>query len=88
MPKPIIWEAHFDIFGQILVVFGLIFGVFWGLHPLEVTCRHPGRLRDDFLMIFDGFGSPFGVPWGALWGSFWRMFREMATFKQIFSDIL
>ncbi len=33
----------------------LMFGIFgWG-YPLEVACRHPRRLRDDFVTIFDGF---------------------------------
>ena len=38
---------------------------FGGRRPLEVTCRHPGRLRDDLLMIFDGFGPPFRGYFGA-----------------------
>ena len=42
--------------------FGGNFGDFGCQGPPKVTCRHPGRLRDDFLMIFDGFGLPLGSP--------------------------
>ena len=55
--------------------------------PPKVTCRHPGRLRDDFFMIFDGLGPPFRVPGGALWGTFWCMFCEIDLFKPIFRSI-
>ncbi len=60
----------------------LIFGrIGWG-YPLEVTCRHPRRLRDDFVMIFDGFGPPFGVPGGALWDHFGACFVKWSLSNQ------
>jgi hypothetical protein len=67
--------------------FGGHFGDFGCQGPPKVTCRHPRRLRDDFLMIFDGFGSPFRGPGGALWGTFWCMFCEMYIFSQIVRGI-
>ena len=44
----------------------------------------PGRLRDDFGMIFDGFWPPFGEPRGALWGSFGRQSLQHGAFMSIF----
>ncbi len=56
-----------------------------GGYPLKFAGRHPRRLRDDFVTIFDGFGLPFGVLGGALWGYFGRMFCEMDLFYIFYS---
>ena len=45
-----------------------ILGIFWGGTPLKLAGRHPRRLRDDLVMIFDGIRPPLGEPWGSLWG--------------------
>ncbi len=74
---------------EILGNFGGHCGDFGSQGPPKVTCRHPWRLRDDFFMVFDGFGVPFRVPGGALWGTFWCMFCEMDlfhSFLETFSD--
>ena len=60
---------------------------FGGRRPLEVTCRHPGRLRDDFLMVFDGFGPPFRVPGGAFGGHFGACFVKGTFFNRFLEEI-
>ena len=59
-------SAHF-------VVWGFLFGGFWGPDPLQEHffrskgARAPPRwLREDFATISDGFGPPFGGHFGAI----------------------
>ena len=67
-----------------LRAFGCVFGTFVeGGVPITAG-GSPGRLRDDFGMIFDGFWSPFGEPRGALWGSFGRQSLQPGAFMSIF----
>ena len=51
--------------------------------PLKVASGRPRRLGDDFVMIFDRFGSAFGVPEG----HFGDFFVEADIFKAIRSDM-
>ncbi len=79
--------SHFGSQVRHYTLFWLIFNIFWEGTPLKVADGRPRRLGDDFVMIFDRFGSALGGPRRGTLGVLWAFLFEADLFKAIRSDM-